>query len=358
MARDPLVTLAVLLALCGTTAAAQQPAPPGPDRSLAPYASRDDDARLPDGRTIHMVCMGQGSPTVILTAGAGDWSITWNKVQPEAAKKTRVCAWDRPGFGLSGASSKPPTVDNTTTDLQDALKAGRIKGPYVLVGHSLGGYESVLFADREPKQTAGMVLVDPSFPDQIAVVRRVAPALLKLVDDNPNPLLPLLQKCSAAIKAGRVRYSGPDPDGCLHPPWPPTYPPELKAALDKRTAEARPETMAAIMDTMTFYMSSKLLDVDSKIAVNPHRNYGDMPLIVLTAGEVQSFPTDPDDVKAQSALYQVEWRRAHDAYAALSTRGVNRIVEGSTHYIQQIKPEVVIGAIDEVVDAARTSKGR
>jgi pimeloyl-ACP methyl ester carboxylesterase len=356
MTRNPIAALAALMAL-GGTAAAQQPAPPGPDLSLLPYANRDDAVRLPDGRTIHMVCMGQGSPTVILTAGSGDWSLTWNKVQPEVAKKTRVCAWDRAGFGFSGVSPKPQTVDNTTTDLQDALKAGRIRGPYVAVGHSLGGYESVLMADRDP-QVVGMVLVDPSFPDQISVVQRVAPALWRYAQDHPNPLLPLFQKCSAELKSGSLKYGGPDPDNCLHPQWPPFYPAQLRDALNRGPAETKPAVVAATLDNMIFYLSPKLLEVDSKLVVNPRRNYGGMPLIVLTAGQNQSFPDDPEDVKAQSALYQVEWRRAHDAYAALSTRGVNRIVEGSSHYIHQIKPEVVVGAIDEVVDAARAAERR
>ena len=102
------------------------------DPTLLPYASTRDSVRLPDGRTFQFVCMGQGSPVVILTTGANGWSVGWHVVQPAVAARTRVCAWDREGFGLSSGTPKPQTVDQSTTDLQAALKAGRIAGPYVV----------------------------------------------------------------------------------------------------------------------------------------------------------------------------------------------------------------------------------
>jgi pimeloyl-ACP methyl ester carboxylesterase len=145
-------------------ASGQEAGPAAVDPALAAYASTKDSARLPDGRVMHMVCMGQGSPVVILSAGAGDWGVVWNKVQPAVARKTRVCAWDRAGFGLSDLPSTPQTVDATTTDLEAALKAGHIDGPYVAVGHSLGGLESLLLADRQPGKVVGLVLVDSTVP--------------------------------------------------------------------------------------------------------------------------------------------------------------------------------------------------
>jgi hypothetical protein len=74
-------------------ASAQSPAPVAVDPALAAYASTKDSARVPDGRVIHMVCMGRGSPTVVLSAGAGNWGITWNKVQPAVARKTAFAPW-------------------------------------------------------------------------------------------------------------------------------------------------------------------------------------------------------------------------------------------------------------------------
>jgi pimeloyl-ACP methyl ester carboxylesterase len=266
-------------------ALAQQPLPALADRSLVPYADASHAVRLPDGRQLNLVCMGQGSPTVILTAGAGDWSLTWSKVQPAVARTTRVCAWDRAGFGFSDPPPRPQAVDETTGDLRAALKAGGVAGPYVLVGHSLGGYESLLFADREPEQVAGMVLVDPAFPDQLTPLGKAAPAQAGYMLSLPNPLTALFRKCSAGLKAGTLTRDGPDPDGCFHPQWPASYPPELATALNKRVAGATREQLLAAWDTMLFFGSPQLLERDSKVVINPKRNYGAMPLIVLTRTE-------------------------------------------------------------------------
>jgi pimeloyl-ACP methyl ester carboxylesterase len=335
-----------------TEAEADRLAHPAIDESLAAYASMKDSRHLPDGRIIHMVCMGKGSPVVVLTAGAGGWGNVWNKVQPEVAKKTRVCAWDRAGFGLSDISPKPQTVDNTTTDLEAALKADHIDGPYVAVGHSLGGLESLLLKDRQPRNVVGMVLVDPSVPDQVERFKRAAPGLYS-TNAQENPTVALFHKCAAALRAGTVR-AGADPDGCLRgQTFPPDYPPELRAALDKHPADLPPETVAKGFDFLAASASPQWLDADMKIAIKPERNYGRMPLIVLTAGEAPTPPGASDAIKAQLVLQQAEWRRAHDDLAALSTRGSNRIVDGSSHAIQQIKPQAVIDAIDEAVDEAR-----
>ncbi len=340
------------LAFAGT-AAAQVRTPPQVDPALAAYASSKDSVRLPDGRTIHLVCMGRGSPLVILTTGANGWGVGWNVVQPAVATKTRVCAWDRAGFGLSTATRKPQTIDETTSDLQAALKAGRMAGPYVVVGASLGGFESLLMADREPSKVVGMVLVDPSFPDQNDRQRRAGPALIAWDEVHPPPFLPLLQRCAAALHGGTLRHGDPDPDGCLHPPQPPNYPPELRAALEKWEAETAPELIGTTLETMM--SGSRLGDLDSKIALKPDRNYGKMPLIVLTAGDAHGPPGIPDELKAQVPVMRAEWRRAHEEIAALSTRGADRVVPGSEHDIAHDKPQAVIDAINEVVDEARGS---
>ena len=339
----------------GALSAAVQ-AHPAPDSTVFPYASTQDSARLTDGRTIHLVCMGQGSPIVILTAGGSGWSINWAKVQPGVAAKTRVCSWDPAGMGLSSPSSQPQTSDNLTSDIQGALKARGINGPYVMVGHSLGAYPSLLMADRWPSRVVGMVLVDPSIPDQTAIFDRVTPAqstyLRALLD-----AVPFLEKCAGELRSGSVHLGGPDPDGCLRPPdWPPNWPAGFRAALNKNFVGASPNTIAAALTSIASNMKAgdpKWGDPDSKIVMNPARNYRDMPLIVLTHSDFNAPPDYPAAAKAEIPAEEAEWRRGHDAYAALSTRGVNRIVPNSTHQMPDEKPEVVIEAINTVVDEAR-----
>lgn len=341
----------------GVGARAQQPLPALVDRSLAPYASTKESVELPDGRTLHLVCMGQGSPTVVLTAGAGAWGLTWNKVQGGVAKTTRTCAWDRAGFGLSTPPASPQTVDQSTSDLQAALRVGGIAGPYVLVGHSLGGYESLLLADREQDSVAGMVLVDPSFPDQLAALTSAAPAQAGYMLSLPNPLRSFLGKCSAALKAGTLRVGGPDPDNCLHPQWPADYPPELAAALSRLPATATAGQMLAAWDTMLFFGSPQLLESDAKLAVNPARNYGAMPLIVLTHTVFQPPDGFPAAAAAEIPAEEAAWNEGHDALAALSTRGVNARVPGAPHFIQDVKPQVVIDAIEQVCAKRARTEG-
>jgi pimeloyl-ACP methyl ester carboxylesterase len=345
--------LGTALAILAVAAGAQQPVPALADTSLVPYASTKDSVKLPDGRMLHLVCMGVGSPTVILTAGAGDWSLTWSKIQPAIARVTRACAWDRAGFGFSDPAPQPQTVDQTTGDLQAALKAGGIAGPYVMVGHSLGGYESLLFADRERASVAGMALVDPSFPDQLAVLTAAAPAQAGYMLSLANPLSEQLTKCKAAVRAGTLRQGGPDPDKCLHPQWPGSYPPELVKALDARVASARPEQLVAAWDTMMFFGSPQLLEKDAKIAINPKRNYGAMPLIVLTRTEFRPPPPYPAAARAEIPAEEAAWNQGHDEIAALSRRGINARVPGADHYVHAARPQVVVDAIEQVVREAR-----
>jgi pimeloyl-ACP methyl ester carboxylesterase len=320
-----------------------RPAPPAPE-VLAAYASTADAVRLPDGRLINFVCMGEGSPTVILTPGMGDVSFgAWPAVQPQLARTTRVCAWDRPGFGFSDGTSVSPTVATTAADLEAALAAGRIPGPYVLVGHSLGSYESLLLADRRPDWVVGMVLVDPSIPDQNARAQRAG---IPTPDPAANPIVQTFRRCAEEIRAGRARFGGPDPSGCFA--YPPQWPPALVQALGNKVSDpAQYETMAAFVTSGT---------VNSALVVNPSRDYGDMPLIVLTAGMAPTPPpgASAEQLRAMAAL-DVEWNRGHDELAALSSRGINARVPGARHDIQGTKPQVVIDAVEAVVAEARAA---
>ena len=124
--------LAGALLVIGSAVFAQsQPAGPPPvDEAMAAYVTTADSVKLPDGRMLHFVCMGEGSPTVILTAGMGDFAAaSWADIQPDMARITRVCSWDRPGYGLSDGSTAPETVATTTADLETALATGKIPGP-------------------------------------------------------------------------------------------------------------------------------------------------------------------------------------------------------------------------------------
>lgn len=331
-----------LVALAPASAhAQQQPSLDEFKEALAPYASDEDAVTLPDGRKANFTCMGEGSPTVILIPGLGDFAgLAWSNVQPEMARTTRVCAWDRPGWGLSDGAEGKHTVETSTAALEAALAVGTIPGPYVLVGHSFGGYESLLYADRHPDRVAGMVMVDSSIPDQVAIMNRVG---VQTPDIASNPVVQITGKCAAAIRAGTARMGGPDPDNCF------TYPPFFPDALAKAFGEKVSNPVQ--YETIGSFLTSA--NEGGAIVLNPARNYGDMPLLVLTA-TVQPPPPDvPAEQRAAWEAFNEEWSRAHDALAALSTRGVNMRVPGADHYIQRSKPQVVIDAVEAVVAEAR-----
>src|SRR5579862_6318024 len=127
-----------------------------------------------DGKRMHIDCTGEGSPAVILESGLGETYVSWRKVQPQIAKFTLVCSYDRAGLGYSDSTSGPRTSQVMAEQLHALLQAARIEPPYVLVGHSMGGFNVRLFASLYRDEVAGIVLVDSSHPDQ---QRRLPPEI-------------------------------------------------------------------------------------------------------------------------------------------------------------------------------------
>jgi len=118
------------------------------------------------GYKLHINCMGQGSPTVILESGLANPSSIWGWVQPEVAHATRVCAYDRAGVGWSDPGPEPRDGLQIARDLHTLLGKANVPGPYVLVGHSTGGLYVRVYAAQYPQDVVGMVLVDVEHPDQ------------------------------------------------------------------------------------------------------------------------------------------------------------------------------------------------
>lgn len=118
------------------------------------------------GHKIHMFCVGRGEVTVILEAGLGGFSLEWLSVQQKLAGSARVCAYDRAGYGWSQLGPLPRTTEVIVEELHQLTRVARLTPPFVLVGHSFGGYIVQGFARRWPELTAGIVLVDSSHPEQ------------------------------------------------------------------------------------------------------------------------------------------------------------------------------------------------
>jgi pimeloyl-ACP methyl ester carboxylesterase len=304
---------------------------------MLPYAA---PGQLVDigGRRINMHCAGTGTPTVILMAGLFSWSLVWYKTQPVIAQKTRVCTFDRASYGFSDPAPRPQILPEVVDDLHAALKAGSIPGPYVLVGHSLGGVEVRLYAQRWPKEVVGMVLVDSS------------PAGEMLLEVN----LPDYDEAE-----GRERYAT-DMLHCAllaaHGPLEPSRP-EYKdctsvAALPSDTPAAFrkiwPQFFTAdyFADKVSLMSSLYTHRYDSV----DHLRLGAMPLVVLTTKN--TWGDTPAGIRFAETFLKF-WLAQHEALAHLSSRGIHRFIKGSDHEIQLEKPQAVIDAVDNVLSQLR-----
>ncbi len=307
--------------------------------SLSPYVSPAQQIAIGDGRFIHIVCMGHGSPTVILSAGAADWSAGWLFVQPAIAKKTKVCAWDRAGNGFSGGSKQPQDIFHTEHDLELALDEAGLSGPLVMVGHSLGALEILRFADLHKDRVAGMVLVDPSFPNQAAKLAHAAPALMAFSDQSDQKALDWVRRCLEALKLDHRAASS---TACTD--LRANYPEPLRTSLLNATNN--------LLYWQTYLSLFKERNRSFKLAINANRHDGELPIILLTSG-VLTLPGAPAEIQKEIPAVQAAIKRGHDDMARLSSQQTNVFVADSGHAIQIDKPAIVIDSINSVIEKAR-----
>jgi len=293
------------------------------------YYEKSRTVTLPDGRHVRLYCEGAGSPAVILDAGMGlegDAS-SWRTVQDQIARTTLVCSYDRAGLGWSDPGPAPRDTAANVSDLKQMLTAARVRGPYVLVGHSSGSYDDQVFADLYRRDVAGMVLVDPA----------TAPKGLKALPPPPDSIL----TCWKLGATGQVLPGSQAYDECVGDP-----PQDLPDDLVHRYAEsrARPAAWSA------FKGEADALLLDLSEVDHDRRPLGDLPLIVLTHGDSDASPGSSPDQAAKLAalLYSM-----HQEIVALSSRGEHRVVPHAGHGIQFDAPQAVIDAVDEVVTEAR-----
>jgi len=274
------------------------------------------------GYQMHINCVGQGSPTVVLESGLGDSYISWRKVQPRIAQFVRVCSYDRAGLGYSDSSPRPRTSKVIAEELHSLLHHAGTTAPYILVGHSLGGFYVRLFASLYRSEVAGVVLVDSSHPDQ----KKRLPAALNDMDGTwlreqefmelviPFGIPRLLGFCGndAEVRAAHCNFHSAR-EGIA----------ELKAF---------PESAAEVAATGSL---------------------GNLPLAVVSQDPDQRDPDMPEDLIEPSSI---AWQQMQDELAQLSTRSTHTIAKNSGHYIQLDRPDLVVEAVRKVVEQARQAR--
>jgi pimeloyl-ACP methyl ester carboxylesterase len=311
---------------------------------FAPYAGPGQLVEVAPGRRINLVCSGDGSPTVILSIGGTGWSLQWFKVAPLIARITRVCSWDRPGNGYSDASPHPLDIEDNEADLERALNGAGVTGPLVLVGHSLGGLESLLFADRHPDRVVGMVLVDPSTPDQDKKLSEAAPKLMAWSRAGDRKAFEPVDRCIAALMDGP---RDPAPEACI----------VLRDGLPASIAKALTPLTEDPAYWATFRTDLDQRARNAKQAINPKRSYGEMPLVVLGSGKL-SVPGAPAEAVAEIPALQTEIKNEQQALARLSSRGAYLRVPNSGHAIMIDKPDAVTDAVAHVIEEVHQRNSR
>lgn len=261
------------------------------------------------GYQLFLNCTGQGSPAVILESGATDSSRQWKKVQPEVAHTTRVCSYDRAGFGWSDPSSMPRSARQMATELHTGLVKAGVHPPYVLVGHSFGGLVTQIFASLYPDEVAGVVLDDSVHPDEVA----------KFPDHFPgSPILARLLRLTAPL--GLPRFFG----------W--------------------CDATAACPDCVK-YTSTVLAEYDEYPESHTQAaaaKRGNRPLAVMAHDPTVGLNGQRDDA------FESAWTAWQQDLARQSTNSSLTIATGIGHEIQSDQPQLVINTILRMVQAARS----
>jgi pimeloyl-ACP methyl ester carboxylesterase len=292
------------------------------------------------GRRIQLDCQGAGSPTVVFESGldiAG--SLSWSNVQGPVAKITRACSYSRAGIMWSDRRDGAPSAKLIAQDLHAALSKSGEHGPYVLVGHSMGGPYIVIFTKYYGSDVAGMVFVDASHPEQERRLEAVEPTSGST--DFPERLF----KVGAALSwTGVLRFIAP------------------QVLKDDET----PHQLARDVDAIAAYLSTSL-DPEIKeeaaadetlVEAGTCRQLEDRPLFVLTA-----MAPEPEVVLAQAKVTQQQaiqiqnvWKQLQDEEATWSSHSRHQLVNDSRHYIQFYRPDIVVNAVVSIVNDVRAAQ--
>lgn len=330
------VALAVLLVVAGASYQAIENAADA--RHFHPQGKFIDVA----GHQLTINCTGQGSPTIVLDSGLGVPAIGWQAVQTEVAKFTRVCSYDRAGYGYSDAGPMPRTSAQIAQELHTLLQNAGEKPPYVLVGHSFGGFNVRVYNGQYPDQVAGIVLVDASEEDQVQLM----PASFKKFSEQQQKQLKSQERMAPILnRLGITRFLAarqPVPSGVSSDLW-------------------REYLYLSLMPKFAQATASELQSFDeSARQVHAAGTLGDKPLEVLTAGKSVDRKLLPAGI-SQKDLDDLRELWVNDLQlreARLSSRGKRTMVPDSTHMIPFERPDAIVAAIHEVWEAVNSPGAR
>ena len=286
-----------------------------------------------DGLRLHINCTGAGSPAVIMEAGPNDSSLIWQLVQPEISKFSRVCSYDRAGFGWSDAPNEPRSSLNIANELAQLLTRAAVAGPYVLVGHDFGTLDLRVFTAQHRQEVAGMVFVDSVHPD----IHNRAPFNVAAQSTVANIYYRVIPW---TVLIGVPRILG----WCRENFTFPNQPTEWARLVPEATAQ-----YCRLRSWRT--EEAQVTDENGSFFANAGR-LGDMPLIVLShdpqVNDFGGFFSPADLVRAENA-----WMEMQGELRGLSSRSQWIVAKGSIHWVQIFRPDLVVAAVQEIVNDAR-----
>lgn len=265
---------------------------------------------------MHIYCTGQnvnGSPTVIFEAGGGNAYISWSRVQPEIAKSTKVCSYDRSGLGFSEGTNDDRTNLEVTKELETLLRNANIPGPYVLAGHSLGGYYVRVFAKRNINEIKGLVLIDPSVEEQATCIQNYKPSIAEKIAGITT---------EGAYKIGIARLAMT------------LFPNAL--GMDVNNLEIERAFYSTLFNNKNKKSDGDGMTIDIQ-EVESAKNFGNLPAVVLSADKSreQAIATCGEQVK--------DWHS--NLSKKLSNNAKYILVKNSGHSIQDDQPQIVLDEI-------------
>lgn len=266
--------------------------------------SRPDDAPLDEqvdigSHSLHIHCVGAGSPVIVIDVGVGDSYTSWQPIQQQLARDTRVCAYDRAGYGQSEPGPMPRHSKQVAQELRLLLEKSGVKGPYLMVGHSLGGLNVQVFAAQYPDVVDGLVLLDPPPLEWI----------------TGGPVFPELQD----LFRQQTR--------------------ELSATAEALSQSSDPQDRARAGYFRTLASEHEELFGESALQVAAIGSFGDVPLTVIASGKAN--PAFGESAQA----FQQFWIEQSRELAGKSTRGMFFLVQASGHMLHQDAPKEVIQAV-------------
>ncbi|HLZ42862.1 MAG TPA: alpha/beta hydrolase [Candidatus Sulfotelmatobacter sp.] len=305
--------------------------------SYQAIANRADARRFPEpgrlidvgGYRLKLNCTGAGSPTVVLESGLGDVSIEWQPVQSSVAKFSRVCSYDRAGYGGSDAGPALRTSQQIAGELNALLKNAGEKPPFILVGHSFGGYNVRVFNGRFPDEVAGLLLVDSVQEDQYKL------------------LPPVWNRVGSDLRAHYRSQAR----------WAPLL---IDFGIARLMLRSRGQDQNSYLILQTKYLKARSNELDHiEVSAEQARAagaLGDKPLIVLTAGKKPAAVPLGLSEQDMDEFQRVWAGDLQLRLARLSSRGKRELVEDSGHDIPSERPDAVVHAVREIEAAISSSR--